>query len=422
MKNFSKFTVIIVFLFTTFLTLTFQNCSQSLNPSNTITDSSQSDYPYDLDTKEATNLTLGLFKPNLDKFNEACYLARYPEIAKAVMRNPGYTGLEHWQEHGNSEGRIPGCDIPASATFITSWGNSAIKLAVNTGRLAGAVSSILWNGVEFINVYDHGRELQTAFQIDDFHECNNPTEAGTESDGTGSTSTSKLISVNKIAYNILATKSKMAYWTYGKTTGACSNGADSRVATPLSNHKIEKTIQVGYDRDPNIIKYNIQISLAPNSFSKNVIFEFLTGYLNSQFTKFQYVSLTDRRLHRYESIVDISGNGFPRGSFAPRSTLKKLYDPLIISTEDDRYAMGVYVPQSNVGTCSSLFHGYSAYKFLLGGSGPYGNTTNKWGVALQDSANSNCLSTNSRSFEVYLVVDTVANVHQKLLTLSRNHP
>lgn len=55
-----------------------------------------------------------------------------------------------------------------------------------TSRLAGAVHSILWNGQEFIDSTDHGRQRQSACSFDSMSddpfwaERYNPTEAGME--------------------------------------------------------------------------------------------------------------------------------------------------------------------------------------------------------------------------------------------------
>ena len=53
------------------------------------------------------------------------------------------------------------------------------QLTISTSaRLAGAIGSLTWNGIEFINQDDHGRELQSASSFDGLGECFNPTEAG----------------------------------------------------------------------------------------------------------------------------------------------------------------------------------------------------------------------------------------------------
>jgi hypothetical protein len=40
-------------------------------------------------------------------FNEAAYLARYPDVAEAVARGHVSSGLAHYETHGRKEGRLP---------------------------------------------------------------------------------------------------------------------------------------------------------------------------------------------------------------------------------------------------------------------------------------------------------------------------
>ena len=65
-----------------------------------------------------------------------------------------------------------------------------------TSRLAGAIHSLTWNGREFIDSADHGRQLQSAANFDAGSrfspETFNPTEAGSRFDGAGPKSTSVL--------------------------------------------------------------------------------------------------------------------------------------------------------------------------------------------------------------------------------------
>ena len=65
-----------------------------------------------------------------------------------------------------------------------------------TSRLAGAIHSLTWNEKEFIDSHDHGRQLQSAINLDGGErmrpETFNPTEAGSRNDGAGPTSTSRL--------------------------------------------------------------------------------------------------------------------------------------------------------------------------------------------------------------------------------------
>src|SRR5690348_6028806 len=81
----------------------------------------------------------------------------------------------------------------AAQTVISGkFGNSDIVIGASK-RFAGAINSLTWNGREFINSYDHARELQSAVQLNGAGECLNPSEAGSLDDDRGATSTSQLI-------------------------------------------------------------------------------------------------------------------------------------------------------------------------------------------------------------------------------------
>ena len=84
-----------------------------------------------------------------------------------------------------------------------------------TSRLAGAIDSVKWAGVEFIDSHDHGRQLQSAINADVdgvFHvECYNPTEAGSVVDALGPKSTSRLEFLSA-KDGVLTTRTRMAYW------------------------------------------------------------------------------------------------------------------------------------------------------------------------------------------------------------------
>src|SRR4051812_35251879 len=81
---------------------------------------------------------------------------------------------------------------PSGEAVIRGKAGGSEIVVTTTDRLAGAVHSLTWDGVEFIDSHDHGRQLQSAAGFDGgkpgFHaECFNPTEAGSRHDGTGKT-------------------------------------------------------------------------------------------------------------------------------------------------------------------------------------------------------------------------------------------
>ena len=74
-----------------------------------------------------------------------------------------------------------------------SAGESEIVITTRP-RVAGAIHSLTWNGKEFIDSFDHGRQLQSAANFDCggrfTPETFNPTEAGSRRNGAGATSSS----------------------------------------------------------------------------------------------------------------------------------------------------------------------------------------------------------------------------------------
>jgi hypothetical protein len=94
----------------------------------------------------------------------------------------------------------------------------ASEIVIRTSaRLAGAVDSLTWNGREFIDSVDHGRQLQSAESFDCAHEgefwaeCFNPTEAGSRRNGAGPMSTSKPLSLTADGAELHST-TQPAFW------------------------------------------------------------------------------------------------------------------------------------------------------------------------------------------------------------------
>lgn len=389
---------------------------------------------------DCRNLATGMF-------HEGCYLQRYPDVLTNWVQRGG-RAVDHWTRNGQNEGRIPDCrgmTPPAappttppttptpppvtgppptgSQNTIVGPGANPIQISVDPVRFAGAVSSLRWNGVEFINIHDHGRQLQTAVQYDGYAECNNPTEAGSDSDGRKSTSTSRLLGQVKNSASSLSNSVQMAYFFYGRLSGACVRGIDPRLRSPLSNTVLDKRITIGTLGDPQIVTYELTTTYAPGDVTTSVVYELLTGYLNSEFKRFFFVSQANGALTEYQGaeLRDISGNGFPPGSYVGESSRKRQFDPVILSNASGSHAMAAYMPPSQIRSCGSGF-GYGVFHFNLGGSGPNGSGTNKWNMTAYDSVNSRCIVNRSRSFRVFLVVGTLAEVHSKLVRLGREMP
>ena len=105
--------------------------------------------------------------------------------------------------------------VAADATLRGVAAEGRLTIATRA-RTASAIHSLMWNGREFIDDYDHGRQLQSAsnhgvVRFDFCPEGYNPTQAGSVNDGAGPTSTSIVLSEQVIG-NQLISSGKMAFW------------------------------------------------------------------------------------------------------------------------------------------------------------------------------------------------------------------
>ncbi|XGC81063.1 hypothetical protein ACES2L_01040 [Bdellovibrio bacteriovorus] len=343
-------------------------------------------------------------------FDATCYLARYPDVKASATyaKNPKL----HWEKIGQKGGRYPGCEIGSSAS-------NSMTVGITPDRFAGSITSLKWNNKEYINIWDHGRQLQSAMQVDGYAECNNPTEAGSEADHKKPTSTSVLKNISFATEKSFTTDTMMAYWSAKRVTGACVKGKDPRVTSPLSKHSLQRTVNIGYKNDEQIAKMSMTFKSPREEVTSGFTYEFLTGYLNDEFTEFY--SLSGTELAKVTKLNDISGSGFPNGSYHTGTNL-----PSAMANKSGSHAMGVYFPMSQLAKCKVGFHGYNLYRFNLGGSGANGNGTNKWSLAVNENLNSSCIVADgpnySRTFDVYVVVGTIDQVKEKLIKLRTELP
>lgn len=209
------------------------------------------------------------------------------------------------------------------ATIRTKAGPSEI-IVVTTSRLAGAVHSITWNGKEFIDSLDHGRQLQSACAFDCgkkpfWAECYNPTEAGSRKDHTGKTSSSNLLEF-KSAEASLESRNRMAFWL---NPGEKSSGRPALNDTPLSDHILSKKLTLNYRGLAHAMEYDATFTIPKGEHHTLAQFEAVTGYMPPGFSSFHTF---DVRTHELASLSD-----------GPGEQAK----PVILSTPDGSHAMGV---------------------------------------------------------------------------------
>ncbi|MCX7007084.1 MAG: hypothetical protein NTY53_07515 [Kiritimatiellaeota bacterium] len=224
--------------------------------------------------------------------------------------------------------------LPALAAPEQINGNAEIRgkaggseIVIKTSdRTAGAICSLTWNGKEFIDAADHGRELQSASNFDmdgDIKaETFNPTEAGSCRDGAGQKTTSKLLFLHADG-NELVTTNQMAFWL---VPGQKSSGIPARNTKPLSDHLLAKRVRIGIPNFPNVIDYQVTFTLPAGERHTHGVFEALTGYMPAEFSAFWRFDLKTRKLET----LDKDPGEIP--------------SPVILATQDSRYAMGIYAP------------------------------------------------------------------------------
>src|SRR5438874_13227367 len=179
------------------------------------------------------------------------------------------------QRAGAITGTIGALFCGTSATRGQVNGNATISapalgstLSVGTSsQFGGAVSSIRWANKEFINNWDHGRQLSPDYQFFNRFICYNPYETGSFEDGQSPTSTSRLLSLNASG-NSLESTTQMA-WYYktftesSKPEDYCGDPAQwlpcPRYTTPLSDYRVHKRVTIGYASIPNVIEYLTEV-------------------------------------------------------------------------------------------------------------------------------------------------------------------
>lgn len=363
-------------------------------------------------------------------FVEACYLFRYPDVLKNWVHR-GLSAVSHYQRYGKAEGRIPGCDFaplaatpsapnlirqnfPASITIKSALNEgSAIELTSYPVSMGGAFGSLKWKGMEFINIHDRGRQLQSASHFDGHGECYNPTEAGAALDkadnGRGTDkipSSSKPFDIRFGAAEI-TTRIAPAFWLSGRRVGGgCAQGA--QVAGPATGHLFSKHVVMNYKGLPNAISYEVEYK-NPAGVPKNLgVYEALTGYLITDFTQVFTLSSQNGSLKSETTFTPISGPGFPGDSGVLKREQKE--EPMIIATGNGSHAMGIMFPQQQV---LGRFDGYHFWKFG-GPGGPRGAASTKWNIAVFDQTPG---EQPQRNFRIVLVVGSLKKVQESLYQL-----
>ncbi len=222
---------------------------------------------------------------------------------------------------------LPGfADLPDGYAQIHGLTNDPAIVITTTRRLAGAIDSVKWNGHEFINSTDHGRQLQSACSFDNTPAANaetfNPTEAGSRRDGAETNTTSRLLEI-RASGNHLRTRTQMAFWL---APGERSAGQLARNTNTLSDFVLTKDVTIGFGRWPQALDYRVTFSLPAGARHVAAQFEALTGYMPPEFSRFWEFNPASGRL---QPLSDGPG---------------EINNPVVLATPDGKFAMGIFAP------------------------------------------------------------------------------
>lgn len=272
-------------------------------------------------------------------------------------------------------------DLSISSTV----NGSTLEVTASGSQFAGAISSLQYRGVEYVDIADHGRQIQTAFSFDNLGECYNPTEAGTARDGASLTSSSKLLSLTNSG-NVLRSSNQPAFWlapgTDYKRACGLTKFTTAQNATVLSNYGILRTTSFYGPSIPNLLNVNVGIKLTENRSSASI--EALTGYLPPAFSMFLGLNRSNMVLSRLDP-TQSAGKPLMR-------------NPVIISTPDGLHAMGVISPE--IEAPANTMPAYYAYF-------QWPNLVSKWSCVF---AKSKLTAGTTLNYGCHIAVGTVEEV------------
>lgn len=345
-------------------------------------------------------------------FHSSQYLARYPDLLAAFGKTNYIAAVNHYIQSGIPEGRIGyqdnGISLGYQTTTISNQVDTSKIFMGISKRTAGAVDSLMFDNVEFINATDHGRELQIA-GVSSWEEGYNPTEAGSCNDGSGYATSSSL---NTLIFkpNSLFTSVTPAFW---RKPGNTLCGLGNNTTTSAENYRFHKNISIGeIPGMPNVIHYAIQVDINEhvpqdprNSYMR---FELPTAYHGGDFNRMFQFNKENSTLIEITNLSCMIG-----GACASENSL-------IYATANLSHALGVCAGRE-AGADFAARERYLAFG-NLDNSSPFASTT-KWSVVRY--IHGNVSPGTVLNFNSYLAIaktlDNVSAVDRVKLNLNELH-
>lgn len=285
-------------------------------------------------------------------------------------------------------------ELPAGdATVRAPAGPSEIVIKT-TSRLAGAIDSLTWNGKQFIDSFDHGRQLQSASNLDCgtpiLAETFNPTEAGSRRDGCGPTSSSRLLHL-VAGTGAIQTTCRMAFWLAPGEKSGPNLAKNEKI---LSDHLLTKRVRIGYRGMPHVISYDVTFSVPIGERHREATFEALTGYMPQEFERFMQF---DRQTGQLEPLTD-----------GPGEQLR----PVVFALASGTHAMGIYAPPQPASKTTGP--SYGRFRF-------HAERVVKWNCVFR-VRNEDGIWPGEHSYRMFVVVGDLSTVRDSLRALHGGLP
>jgi hypothetical protein len=335
----------------------------------------------------------------------------------------GLAPIERWYHSGNVDhltifpGENPGAYGHSYETTLgygfprfgqdceVNYSVSAGGVTLKANKVAGGtISELIWNGKQFINNYDYGRQIQTAFNFTSVGEEDNPNEGGSKWGCPGLVD-AEYAQGSPIYYvtssgSTLYTKTRPLQWNPQNFTGG---GTDNPV---MWNGTIEKEVALDYFNgayDAHVIKWTTTIDI--QSYSDYFDWELFTAYTTDDFYK-QYA---------YDAEFDVL---YDKTAVVPNNTcidgtgqnVRPNAGGVINATGNGSYAIGAYRKKGGG------LNQFAICKYENGqGSGKYGGDATKWAVMERDGVLE--IYPGEYSGSAYIIVGTLADVESTMREL-----
>ncbi|WP_146029824.1 hypothetical protein [Erythrobacter sp. SAORIC-644] len=290
-------------------------------------------------------------------------------------------------------GLLPSTSFANDASISRTANGSTITLTASGNRFAGSISSLTYRGVEYIDIADHGRQMQSAIQLDGLGECYNPNEAGSRADGKKLTSQSSLQYISSVS-NLLETRTRPAFWLAPGQAyeGACNPNlapprntiSTAQNTTVLSDFIVQRISSFFGSSIPNVIDVDVQWTI-PEAFNSSNT-EASTAYLPASFGT---VLTYDRATRKLTKVT----------ATAVDSSSQHTALPVILAQSNGLHAMGAWSPA----IMTNPSRGYMAYLNFSAAVDP----TMKWSCVFGER---NIAAGSTYSYSCPIAVGTVDEV------------